>query len=239
VAGASTYNWTNPAGTTITSGQGSTTILLSVGSAFNSGQLTVIANTLLCTPGSSIPRTITINGKPNVPAGITANPASWCNGGFVNFSAPIVTPAVNYNWAITQGTITAGQGTDNIDVTWGTGTGNVTVNATNTCGASSNRVQTFSSVCREESFSYTQDDLYSVYPNPAHDEITINVNVKETTDISVQLMDMSGRVVLTQNEILSTGLNLINLSLVQLSKGIYMLEVKSTADNWKAKIIVE
>ncbi|MEP7170208.1 MAG: hypothetical protein ABI855_12620, partial [Bacteroidota bacterium] len=140
VSGASGYNWTNPAGTTITSGQGSPTILLSVSPTFISGQLTVVASTTLCSPGTSTPRTITIYGKPNVPATITAFPGAWCNDGFVNFSIPTVSPQPIYNWNVTNGTISAGQGTNNIDVTWGTGTGNVIVNAGNGCGTSSNRV---------------------------------------------------------------------------------------------------
>ena len=117
VSGASTYTWTNPAGTTITSGQGSTTILLSIGTSFVSGQLTITASSVAC-PGTSVPRTITIYGRPNTPSSITANPTSWCNGGFVNFSAVpgSYTPAVTYNWSVTQGTITAGQTTNNIDV---------------------------------------------------------------------------------------------------------------------------
>src|SRR6185436_10489774 len=199
VAGASGYTWTNPAGTTITSGQGSTTILLSVSSSFNTGSLTVVATTSLCAPGSSIPRTISIFGKPNTPANITPGPATWCNGGFVNFSAPIVTPAVNYNWSVSNGTITAGQGSNNIDLTWGTGTGNVTVNATNTCGASSNRVQTFSSVCREEGDELTGNGQLTVYPNPAHDKVTVSVMIKEAAKLNLSLRDVSGRVILSED----------------------------------------
>src|SRR6185436_11867519 len=98
VAGASNYTWTNPAGTTIMSGQGSTTILLNIGSSFNTGQLTVIASTTACTPGNSTPRTISVAGKPNTPAIITANPGAWCNGESVNFSIASVSPIPTYNW---------------------------------------------------------------------------------------------------------------------------------------------
>ncbi|MEP7171723.1 MAG: hypothetical protein ABI855_20285, partial [Bacteroidota bacterium] len=74
VSGATGYTWTPPSGTTITSGQGSTTIMLSVSSTFTSGYLTVTANSTACTPGASTPRTITISGKPITPTIITANP---------------------------------------------------------------------------------------------------------------------------------------------------------------------
>jgi|GEM_PF-1345367 len=239
VAGASGYTWTNPAGTTITSGQGSTTILLSVSSSFNTGSLTVVATTSLCAPGSSIPRTISIFGKPNTPANITPGPATWCNGGFVNFSAPIVTPAVNYNWSVSNGTITAGQGSNNIDVTWGTGTGNVTVNATNTCGASSNRVQTFSSVCREEGDELTGNGQLTVYPNPAHDKVTVSVMIKEAAKLNLSLRDVSGRVILSEDHEAAAGLNNFDLNLKNFAKGIYNMEVQSASESLKSRIIIE
>jgi large repetitive protein len=101
VTGATSYTWTNPAGTTISSGQGSTTILLSVSSSFNKGTLKVVANTTLCTLGTSAPRTITIYGKPNTPSAIIASPATWCNGGFVNFTVVAVVPVAVVPVAVT------------------------------------------------------------------------------------------------------------------------------------------
>ncbi|MEP7169712.1 MAG: proprotein convertase P-domain-containing protein, partial [Bacteroidota bacterium] len=121
VAGASGYTWTNPAGTTIASGQGSTTILLNIGSAFTNGQLTVVATSSACTPGAGTARTITIHGAPSTPATISANPSSWCAGSSLNFSVVPVSPLPNYLWTASNGTVDAGQGSNNIDVTWGTG----------------------------------------------------------------------------------------------------------------------
>jgi len=147
---------------------------------------------------------------------------------------------VNYNWSVTQGTITAGQGSDNIDVTWGTGTGNVTVNATNTCGASSNRVQTFSSVCREEGdeLSVTGNQL-SVYPNPAHDKVTVSIDVKEAAQLNLQLRDMSGRVILSEDHESQPGQNTYDLVLKNFAKGVYVLEVQTSTGSWKIRVAVE
>src|SRR6185436_19930658 len=109
----------------------------------------------------------------------------------------------------------------------------------NGCGTSSLRSQNFSSGCREESFGYGQDDLYSVYPNPAHDKVTVSVDVKESTTLSLQLMDVSGRVVLSDSQHATAGMNTYDLDLTYVSKGVYMLEVKSATDNWKTKVVVE
>lgn len=241
VPGATSYNWTNPAGTTITSGQTTTTILLSVGSTFTSGFLSVTASTTACTPGTGPARTITIYGKPNTPVTIAASPASWCNGGFVNFSTAGVTPAVTCNWSVSNGTITAGQGGNNIDVTWGTGTGNVTVNASNTCGTSSNRVQSFTGViCREDQETAgSGSQQFSVYPNPAHEILTMSIDVKEQSELTWQFYDITGRAVLSKIESAMEGLNNYKIGLTHLSKGVYMLDVKAGGESWKTKVAVE
>jgi hypothetical protein len=145
---------------------------------------------------------------------------------------------VNYNWAVGTGTITAGQGTNNIDVTWGTGTANVTVNATNTCGASSNKVQSFSSVCREEG-DLTVNGQLNVYPNPAHDKVTVSMEVKEASQLHLQLRDMSGRVILSEDRESQAGLNAYDIELKNFAKGIYTLEVQSGAESWKTKVVIQ
>jgi hypothetical protein len=235
------YTWTNPAGTTISSGQGSTTILLSVGAAFTTGSLTVVANTTACTPGTSIARTITIIGKPNTPGTETAFPGSWCNGGFVTFSVASVTPQPTNNWTVSNGTITAGQGSTNIDVTWGTGTGTVNVTASNSCGTSSIRSATYTGIaCREEEQqSAASSQQFTVYPNPAHDKITVSLYVNETAQINIRLRDISGRVILSEDREAGAGMNAYEMDLKNFAKGIYTLEVQSAGNSRMTKVIIE
>ncbi len=239
--GGLTYTWTNPAGTTL-AGQGGSTIQLTVSSGFTSGFLTVVANSAACAPATSAVRTSsTIWGRPNNPGAITANPTVWCSGGYVNFSVTPATPLPAYNWTVSNGTLDAGQGSSNIDVTWGANvSGTVTVRASNTCGLSAGTSsQSFSSGCREEGTYATSATDFFVYPNPAHDKVTVSLDVNENTDLVLQLTDVSGRVVLSQSVTGTAGLNTYELNLAHLSKGIYMLEVKSVAGSWKSKVIVE
>ncbi|MEP7170985.1 MAG: T9SS type A sorting domain-containing protein, partial [Bacteroidota bacterium] len=240
VTGASSYTWTIPAGGTNLIGQGTNSIQFDLGSSFTTDQVSVTANTTLCTPGTSTPRTITINGKPATPGTITPNPSAICANTTENFSILPVSPLPVYNWTVTIGTITAGQGTNSMNMTWGSGTGNVSVNATNTCGASSNKTQTFTSTCREEeSQPALRSHQLTVYPNPAHDKVTVSIVVKEQTSLKLQLTDISGRVILSENFSASTGLNTYDLNLNQFSKGVYLLEVQTAGENWKNKIMVE
>ncbi|MEP7170720.1 MAG: T9SS type A sorting domain-containing protein, partial [Bacteroidota bacterium] len=188
------------------------------------------------------PRTISITGKPNTPGTESAFPGSWCNGGFVNFSVASVTPQPTNNWTVSNGTITAEQGSTNIEVTWGTGTGNVNVIASNTCGASGTRSQSWTgTVCREEEQqqSAVGSQQFAVYPNPAHDNVTVSIYVKEPSQFNIKLREISGRVVLSENHDGSAGLNAYEMNLRNFAKGIYTLEVQSASNSWKTKVVVE
>ncbi|HAI76859.1 MAG TPA: hypothetical protein DCM08_11485 [Microscillaceae bacterium] len=90
-----------------------------------------------------VPFTIVFNnGTPATPGAINSNLASVCQNGVINFS---VTPVANtsfYDWQIPAGaTYVSGFGTNNIFVKMGTstptGTQNVQVRTTNSCGSSS------------------------------------------------------------------------------------------------------
>ncbi|MEP7169336.1 MAG: T9SS type A sorting domain-containing protein [Bacteroidota bacterium] len=79
----------------------------------------------------------------------------------------------------------------------------------------------------------------NVYPNPAHDKITVSIDVKQQVDIILQLTDITGRMVLSENQSSREGLNSWQLGLNHLSKGIYMLDVKTRSGSWKTKVVVE
>ena len=158
----------------------------------------------------------------------------------MNFSVASVSPQPVNNWTVSNGTITAGQGSTNIDVTWGSGTGTVTVNASNGCGTSSTRSQSYSGIsCRDEETFNVQRSKFNVYPNPVHDIVTVSVDEKNQTNYTIQLMDAAGRTVLTEIAEATPGMNIYELNLSQLSKGIYMVEIKSSDESWKKKVVVE
>ena len=131
VADATAYTWTVTGGT-ITSGQGTTSINVTWTSA--GGEVCVTADN---TCGSSIQSCTTINGDavpttPDAPTG--TNPVCINDNGVYNTNT--VADATSYIWTVTGGTITSGQGTTSIDVTWITAGGEVCVTAENSCGSS-------------------------------------------------------------------------------------------------------
>jgi len=134
VGGATSYNWTVPAGWTIVSGQGTTFISVVAGSS--GGQVCVSASNSC---GSSSPSCINVNVS-NVPGspGPISGPASVCGGSTVSYSIAPVAGATSYNWTVPSGwSIVSGQGTTSINVIVGSSGGQVCVSASNSCGSSS------------------------------------------------------------------------------------------------------
>jgi Zn-dependent metalloprotease/subtilisin-like proprotein convertase family protein len=140
VAGATSYNWTIPANTSINSGQGTSTISLRFLPGFTSGNISVVAANTCSTSGS---RSATLRSVPNTPGTITGSSSNLC-GALNSYSiAASTTGGTSYTWSVPAGaTITNGQGTTNIQVQWpsnSVATGGVCVTSNNTCGSSTSK----------------------------------------------------------------------------------------------------
>ena len=150
VSGATGYTWTVPAGSTISGGQGTTTITVVAGNT--SGNVTVTADN---TCGSSAPSTfaLTINPMPTVSS--TASPGTTvCDGTSVTLSG---TGATSYTWTggISDGVAFTATATTTYTVTGTDGNGcmntattTVTVNPLPTIGSTASPATT---VCENTS----------------------------------------------------------------------------------------
>ena len=144
VAGALSYNWTTPSGTTITGGQGTTSISVS-SSTTSSGNICMIATN---TCGSSN-ACMLFSAQTNAPVipGSVAGSAKACPGETATLSVIPVARAFSYTWTLPTGVILLnGQGTNSIDLSFNqlfTG-GNATVVASNGCGSSAARTKALS-----------------------------------------------------------------------------------------------
>ncbi|HLF46512.1 MAG TPA: glycine-rich protein, partial [Chitinophagaceae bacterium] len=95
ITGATSYTWTVPAGSTITSGQGTTSISVSFGN--NSGNISVTA-TSSC--GTSSPQTLAITVNPLPVVTVTPASATICTGASSNLTAG---GAATYSWSPATG----------------------------------------------------------------------------------------------------------------------------------------
>ncbi|HRC33745.1 MAG TPA: T9SS type A sorting domain-containing protein, partial [Bacteroidia bacterium] len=137
VPGATSYTWSTGSTTaTITSGQGSTSIMVSFSGTAVASTISVTANNVC---GSSIARfrSYKVTAALKIPGPITGQTTGLCRKINVPYSIGPVSGAISYFWTVPSGaSIVSGQGTTAILVTYGnafTGTGNVTVAAVNSC----------------------------------------------------------------------------------------------------------
>ncbi|HEY8400587.1 MAG TPA: glycosyl hydrolase family 18 protein, partial [Cytophagaceae bacterium] len=145
VSGAAGYNWTVPAGATITSGSNTNSITVTFGTT---GGTISVTPTSSCGNGNPSSRTVTVNSAPGA-AGTITGTASVCANGTATYSISPVSGATGYTWTVPSGaTITSGNNTTSINVSFGSTSGNVTVTPTNgTCsGASASRAVTVNTV---------------------------------------------------------------------------------------------
>ncbi len=79
----------------------------------------------------------------------------------------------------------------------------------------------------------------SMYPNPVASQATISFNVEESTNVSYQVFDMTGRMVMNQNlGRLNAGEHQVNFNTENLSTGNYILRLNQGANNASVKFLV-
>ncbi len=137
-----TYTWEVPAGSVITSGQGTNSINVTVGTT--NGNITV-ASSNSCGSGANANFPITVGSTPSQTSAIAGNSAP-CQSSSQVYSVSNVS-GVSYAWNVPSGSvITSGQGTSSINVTMGTNNGDVTVVPSNSCGTGAMSNFTVSSI---------------------------------------------------------------------------------------------
>jgi len=139
VTGAASYTWTVPSGAAITSGQGTTAIIVDYSCGAISGNVSVVANNA-CGSSTASTTAMNITSAPSQPGGITGTAtAPKGSSGFAYSIAPVIGAAL-YTWSVPAGAvITSGQGTTVITVDYycTAVNGNITVKASNACGNAS------------------------------------------------------------------------------------------------------
>lgn len=140
------------------------------------------------------------------------------------YSSPEHTDA-NYDWSVTGGTIGAGQGTNEITVTWGApGTGYVNLTETSAAeceGIAAELIINIDPVGIEESFM----NEISLYPNPAGATLNIELYAEKESAINIHVLNQIGQVVINRNENLSSGNNKFTLNTSELQNGYYTIKL--------------
>lgn len=144
IANATSYTWTPPVGSSIVSGQGTTSVTVTYNAGFTAnGTVSVVSNNAC---GSSSARYYyVLRNVPAIPGVVTGQNAGLCQLSGVPYSVASVS-GTTYTWSfsVPNATIASGQGTNSVTADFSTGyvTGNIQVSATNACGTSALRKQT-------------------------------------------------------------------------------------------------
>ncbi len=133
VSGAGSYTWSVPSGAAIIAGQGTNSVTVNFG--VTPGNVSVTANNNCGTSNASV-FPVTINTIPAAPVAIMGSDTVCANSVGNIYKVNPVAGATTYNWLLPSGTVTNGQGTDSITVSFGATSGNMSVTSGNVCGNS-------------------------------------------------------------------------------------------------------
>ena len=85
----------------------------------------------------------------------------------------------------------------------------------------------------------TDGSDFTVYPNPASSLVTVDFISGNTSNYLIKLVDVTGRVVISESNVSVEGENYIQLNVSNLSKGIYMISVQKDNSTSFKKVIVQ
>ena len=67
--------------------------------------------------------------------------------------------------------------------------------------------------------------ITSVYPNPAQNQVNIDLNMEQTEDVQISIINTLGQTIVTNNYSNLSGVNTLSMKLDNLSDGIYFVKV--------------
>ncbi len=231
------YNWTFPTGTLYMTKSANTVTVKFPNGGFNNSFIGVnIQSGCFISPE----RTKSILGAPLPP--VVTGPSSVCanTGGYV-YSIPQSTPATTVIWLVPPGaTITSGQGTTSITVSFGNTPGNVYCTELNACGNSSGKVAV-SITCRESesSIETARNINFNTYPNPASNNLTVEFNSNAGLPYQIKISDVTGRTVLVTKGITLENVNTQQFNVSSFSKGLYLVSLDSNGKTIQSRIAIE
>ncbi|MBA3664569.1 MAG: S8 family peptidase [Bacteroidetes bacterium] len=81
--------------------------------------------------------------------------------------------------------------------------------------------------------------ILNVYPNPATNNVTVNLNLLKSQSISVDLYDIQGKLIksVTKGKI-SEGSHAFNVPLIDVAEGVYIFKVVSEDASFEKKLVV-
>ncbi|MFZ7113900.1 MAG: T9SS type A sorting domain-containing protein, partial [Bacteroidota bacterium] len=242
VPGATSYNWSVPAGATIVStAPNGLSIVVDFTPAFtsNAGNICVSANNAC---GTGPARCFKVTSRPAVP--VITGPASVCKSqSSVTYTLAPVTGATGYTWSVTGGASIAPSGTSAV-VNYNTALTSsavVRANAVNACGASqpATLAVAVNQFCRTAADNGSINTAeFSVYPNPTSAKTTVSFNSESDMKFTVKVADLLGNIIYSDVINASVNYNSTEINMTDFAKGVYVISVTSEDGNSQSKRVV-
>ena len=238
VSGAVSYSWffDDTAMSTVYGPDNLSAVTVNFGDSLNIVTINVSANNAC---GSGPPSRLIIKGEPDAPDSISGN-RSVCSGDVEYYSTPGSSGASGYNWTFPDdATLLSTNGTSPALILWGSNSGHLSVTASNDCGESSAySIDIAVNSCRK-SQAYNTEARLQAYPNPSKGVISLKFNASEEARYSLFIKDISGRILDYLDSRSVKGVNLKEMDLSNLAKGIYFINVTSNEINETIRIAIE
>ena len=145
-----------------------------------------------------------------------------------------------YEWVIDEGDVLSGQSTNEIEVQWSTteSSDEVTVIEINESGCPSDSAFLMVEIDQTVGInSFANDVAVKVFPNPAIDEVVIDLTEKKSLE-RVTLTDVNGKVLWDNSYGQSKNLSRVIIPVSQLKPGLYLVRIAAENSFAKRKIAV-
>lgn len=139
-----------------------------------------------------------------------------------------------YSWDFGDQSGSSAQNPAHVYITNGTYT--VTLIVTNSSGCNdtiTSTVQFFVGVEEQQLLS-----SMTLFPNPTDGVTNLAINLSERADVSIQLVDLTGKVIINENKEMFTGENRYAFDATNLTNGMYFIRVSAAGTTQTVKLLV-
>jgi hypothetical protein len=74
----------------------------------------------------------------------------------------------------------------------------------------------------------TENNILKLYPNPANDKVSIEINSNLNQNLVIEILDLTGRIIQKQSEIVTIGNSKLEVNLSNLSSGLYLIKCNNS-----------
>jgi glucose/arabinose dehydrogenase len=139
----------------------------------------------------------------------------------------------SYQWYF-EGELIVGATSEILDIL-NTGTGEYTLEVTTSNGCTYTSEVFYGALSLEDLDSF---ESFSISPNPFSGELTLSMEVNTSTDVTIQVVDLTGKVLFSKETTLF-GTTTETLQLSNLSTGVYFVHLKTDEGTITRKVVKE